>query len=77
MRHSEYYERPVDGADAGDVWMGERRLNQLYGGGDFFVGPQHSERVFQVKSRVNILYYSCIYICRSEILIHPRFCRLA
>ena len=48
MRHSEYYERPTDVHDAADTWMGEQRLNHLYTGSDYFVGPIHNERVFQV-----------------------------
>lgn len=47
MRHSEYYERGVDG-EASESWMGERTLSSLYTGSDCFVGPLHHERAFQV-----------------------------
>jgi hypothetical protein len=63
MRHSEYYERATDGPDAADTWMGERRLSHLYTGIDQFVGPQHSDRVFQVCTPyIYIHMYIYIYI---------------
>lgn len=70
MRHSEYYERPMDAHDAGDVWMGEHRLNNLYTGSDYFVGPTHNERVFQVLVLTPIIF---IFVRRFlSATIHPQ-----
>ena len=58
MRHSEYYERAVDGPDVGDSWLGERRLGNLYAPSEVYVSPQHTHAVFQVCIHVDVVGFS-------------------